>query len=233
MNRWLQSRMRIKRIYIIAGGSIIFLLIAFAFAALFMKSGSSSPSTQTASSSPGSQETNSASSETDSGGVVRVPLDKTLDEAKAEGIYTEENSSGSRSSSNNTNEDNYQNERQPTNSSSVSTASSNPSGQNTAAEQAAVSGQGLDGNTINQLRSYGIRESDLAKIDKMVADGFDPKEIAQSLRKNGNPNLAAVMDQVPRKPKKEEKPKDNKQTVDSDKKDANQADDKHKEGQDN
>lgn len=196
MNRWLQSPMRIKRIYILIGGSAIVLIIAFTLTALFMKSGDTISNGQTtAHVSPPQKET--AASESDGDGVVQVPLGKTLDEAKAEGLYSESETKRT-SSSDNTYRNTQTGERQAGESSS----GNRPVQSN---DLAAVSGEGLDANTVSQLRSHGIREGDLAKIDRMVADGFDPKEIAQSLRKNGNPNLASVVEQVPRKPKKEDK----------------------------
>ncbi|MCI1693489.1 hypothetical protein [Aneurinibacillus aneurinilyticus] len=227
MNRWLQSPMRIKRIYILIGGSAVVLIVAFTLAALFMKFGATPSNGQTTTpASPSQKET--ASSESDENGVVQVPLGKTLDEAKAEGLYSESETKRT-SSSDSTYRNSQTGERQTGGSSS----GSRPEKDN---NLSAVSGEGLDANTVNQLRGYGIREGDLAKIDRMVADGFDPKEIAQSLRKNGNPNLASVVEQVPRKPKKEDKEgkkekdkdKDNQKTSASDKKEDKKNDEEQK-----
>ncbi|MBN6188072.1 hypothetical protein JQN58_14445 [Aneurinibacillus sp. BA2021] len=193
MNRWLQSRMQIKRVYFLIGGGLFVLLVAFALAALFIKSGSA-PSGTTAQSSVNEGENTALAAQTDETPTVeRIPLNKTLDEAKAEGLHS--NARTTHSASGHTNEGTSDRTK------STSAATSADSGNTSEKEQAAVSGEGLDANTVSQLRSHGIREGDLAKIDRMVAEGFDPKEIAQSLRKNGNPNLANVMDQVPRKPK--------------------------------
>lgn len=193
MNRWLQSRMQIKRVYFLIGGGFFVLLVAFALAALFIKSGSA-PSGTTAQSSVNGTENTALAAQTDQSPIVeRIPLNKTLDEAKAEGLHSNARSTHSASG--------HMNEGTSERAKSTSTAISANSGNTSEKEQAAVSGDGLDANTVNQLRSHGIREGDLAKIDRMVAEGFDPKEIAQSLRKNGNPNLANVMDQVPQKPK--------------------------------
>lgn len=197
MNRWLQSRMRIKRVYFLVGGGLFVLLVAFALTALLSKSGSTPSDTVTQTPTTETENVSTSAQAKGSQSVIRIPLNKTLDEAKAEGIYPDTRTAQS-SSSKQTN--------QSTTEHSVSSSSTPSSGQTSGTkekEQAAISGQGLDSNTVNQLRSHGIREGDLVKIDRMVAEGFDPKEIAQSLRKNGNPNLASVMDQVPRKPKPE------------------------------
>ncbi|KIV59005.1 hypothetical protein [Aneurinibacillus migulanus] len=227
MNRWLQSPMRIKRIYILIGGSAIVLIIALTLASLFMKSGDTTSNGQTtAHVSPPQKET--GTSENDGNEVVQVPLGKTLDEAKAEGLYFESETKRT-SSSNNTYRNTETGERQ-----TGGTSSGNRPAQSN--DLTAVSGEGLDANTVSQLRSHGIREGDLSKIDRMVADGFDPKEIAQSLRKNGNPNLASVMEQVPRKPKKEDKTekkekdkdKETQKTPAGDKKEDKKNDDEQK-----
>jgi hypothetical protein len=210
VNKWLQSRMHVKRLYVIVGGGAIVLLLAFIFAALLMKNNTESPPTT------GKEETNppsqvkteaATSSETTENEVVRVPLNKTLDEAKAEGLYTESTrSTAAHSGEQKQHKKSTPEETTQGNVSAASTLPADNSGQITN-QTAAVPGQGLDANTVGKLRSHGIREGDLAKIDQLIAEGFDPKEIAQSLRKNGNPNLAAVIEQVPRKPKKEKKPK--------------------------
>ncbi|MED0678123.1 hypothetical protein P4S83_07130 [Aneurinibacillus thermoaerophilus] len=227
MNKWLQSRTSVKRLYIIAGGAAM-VLLAFAFATLFIKPNNVSPSNgQSATNTPLSKTENATSSKVTETGVVLIPLNKTLDEAKAEGLYSEPgytvSSSSASKEQNDTKTSQKQREANASYSSSVATSSgvtpANPGQQ--AVTEASAAGQGLDANTINQLRSYGIREGDLAKIDRMVAEGIDPKEIAHSLRKNGNPNLAAVMEQVPRKPKKEKKSKEE----EKEKKDVSATDD--------
>ncbi|GEN32651.1 hypothetical protein ADA01nite_01110 [Aneurinibacillus danicus] len=184
---------------------MVVLLVAFALAAMFTKSGNSPSDVQTAQQASSSHEKDpaSVSSESDREGVVRIPLDKTLDEAKAEGLYSESNSGSASVDRTHRNSEKTSNQENT----SSSDGQTGQSTESATVEQAAAAGQGLDANVISQLRSHGIREGDLAKIDRMVAEGVDPKEIAQSLRKNGNPNLAAVMDQVSRKPKKEDKPK--------------------------
>jgi hypothetical protein len=200
--------MHVKRLYVIFGGGAMLLLLAFAFAALFMKNGTESPPNSKEEANPPSQVKTEAatSSETAGSEVVRVPLNKTLDEAKAEGLYTD----STRSTAAHSGEQRQHKKSPPeeTTQGNVSAASTLPADNSEQiTNQTAVPGQGLDANTVSKLRSHGIREGDLAKIDQLIAEGFDPKEIAQSLRKNGNPNLAAVMEQVPRKPKKEKKPK--------------------------
>lgn len=215
MKKWMQSPMRIKRMYLLAAAGIVVILVGIA-ATLLSKSSTppaSPQATQPAASGTAQQQVASSTDVTDSA-VTQVPLNKTRDEAEAEGLLDGQGSV-SKPSKHNRNSTASESESKQTvdktnatqNASSVTppaatTASSTP--------PSAQAGAGLDAATVNQLRSYGIREGDLSKINKMVADGFDPKEIAQSLRKNGNHNLASVIDQVPRRPKAEPAPQDKK-----------------------
>ncbi|WCN37201.1 hypothetical protein [Aneurinibacillus uraniidurans] len=214
MKKWMQSPMRIKRMYLLIATGIVVILVGIA-ATLLSKSSTppaSPQAAQPAASGTAQQQVASSTDVTDSA-VTQVPLNKTRDEAEAEGLLDDQGSV-SKPSKHNRNSTASESDSKQTvdktsdtqNASSITppaaTASSTP--------PSAQAGAGLDAATVNQLRSYGIREGDLSKINKMVADGFDPKEIAQSLRKNGNHNLASVIDQVPRRPKAEPAPQDKK-----------------------
>lgn len=201
MKKWMQSPMRVKRMYLVGAAGVL-VVATGSVVTLLSKSESQTTPSQAVQPAASSNSNHVSSSGTTDAGVTRVPLNKTLDEARTEGLL--DSSVPVSSSSNQTSDSASSGGTQtvntvPSNSAPAATGSSVP-------VIAAQPGAGLDANTVSQLRSFGIREGDLSKIDKMVADGFDPKEIAQSLRKNGNNNLAAVMDQVPRKPKAEQIP---------------------------
>lgn len=216
MKKWMQSPMRIKRMYLLIATSIVVILVGIA-ATLLSKSSTppvSSQAVQPAASGTTQQQAVASSTDATDSTVTQVPLNKTRDEAEAEGLLDDQGSVSKPSKHNRTSTTSESASNQAVDKTSDTQNASSVTPQaataNSSTTSSAQAGAGLDAATVNQLRSYGIREGDLSKINKMVADGFDPKEIAQSLRKNGNHNLASVIDQVPRRPKAEPAPQDKK-----------------------
>ncbi|BAU29483.1 hypothetical protein DFP93_12353 [Aneurinibacillus soli] len=211
MKKWMQSPMRIKRIYLLAAVGIVVILIGIV-ATLFSKSDSPTAAPQTVQPAPDATQAVASSADAADSNVTQVPLNKTREEAQAEGLLDDEETVSKSSKHNRTSTSSESSDKQTVDKTSVTpnTPSVTPPAVTSNATTSVQTGTGLDATTVSQLRSYGIREGDLSKIDKMVADGFDPKEIAQSLRKNGNNNLASVIDQVPRRPKAEPAPQDKK-----------------------
>jgi hypothetical protein len=214
-----------KRVYWLVAGSVAVLVLVST--TVFMKSNPASktethtnsnqlikPSSESPAASPGS------AGDT---GITATPLNKTLDEARTEGVYS---GSGGNSSYN-------MNRSSNGGASSTNQVESLPETTMTSIQpETGQPGIGLDANTINQLRSFGIREGDLAKIDRMIAEGFDPKELAKSLRNNGNQNLAAIVENVPGRDK-EQKKHDGKKQNEQGKNTANQISGGQYNGQNN
>ncbi|WCK56199.1 hypothetical protein PP175_09925 [Aneurinibacillus sp. Ricciae_BoGa-3] len=204
------SRKKSRKLFWVIGGGAAALVLIMVSTAMIMKWKSNSQaqglSANNAQSFPGTgNQSSSASGQTLDNRVTMTPIDKTKDQAQTDvAINNNSNASSSGSDQSNGGYGAASSQNYNGNAANASGASGQSAASSAAAGTAATAqaGQGLDANTVNQLRNYGIRQGDLQKIDQMVADGTDPKEIAKSLRDNGNQHLAAIMETVPRRPKK-------------------------------
>jgi hypothetical protein len=204
------SRKKSKKLFWVIGSGVAALVLIIVSTVMISKWKSSSQTQGSSVSSPQSaqvagSQSGSANGQTIDNRVTMTPIDRTKDQAQAD-VATNNNSSAYNSGSgqNGGYGQSAASGSQNTNGASPTGGSSQPASNSSIGVTGTTgqAGQGLDTNTVNQLRSYGIRQGDLQKIDQMVADGTDPKEIAKSLRDNGNQHLAAVMETVPRRPKK-------------------------------